>query len=150
MANEDLGVKRDCPECSARFYDLQKDPCLCPKCGNEFVPEVILKPRRPRPVDEVAEDQNKDDKESEEEEEADEAVAPLEAADEENAEIASKRKAGLDEDEDEDEPETEDDIPDLDDIEDVEIDENDDTLLDTGDDDDVEVLVSAKDKGADT
>ena len=26
LANEDLGTKQDCPECGARFYDLNNDP----------------------------------------------------------------------------------------------------------------------------
>ena len=28
-----LGRKWDCYECGAKFYDLQKDEPLCPKCG---------------------------------------------------------------------------------------------------------------------
>jgi uncharacterized protein (TIGR02300 family) len=42
------GTKRQCPECSTRFYDLQKDPVTCPHCGAEFEPESLLKARRPR------------------------------------------------------------------------------------------------------
>ena len=26
MSKPELGTKRDCPECGARFYDLTKDP----------------------------------------------------------------------------------------------------------------------------
>ena len=45
----DLGTKRICPSCSARFYDLQKRPIECPKCAFAFEPETLYKQRRPRP-----------------------------------------------------------------------------------------------------
>ena len=51
MVKPDLGVKRVCPSCGARFYDLQKRPIECPKCAFTFEPEALLKQRRPRPVD---------------------------------------------------------------------------------------------------
>jgi len=33
VARPELGKKHDCAECSARFYDLNKAPSVCPKCG---------------------------------------------------------------------------------------------------------------------
>ncbi|HLN40689.1 MAG TPA: TIGR02300 family protein, partial [Xanthobacteraceae bacterium] len=33
MAKPELGTKRLCASCSAKFYDLNKDPIHCPKCG---------------------------------------------------------------------------------------------------------------------
>ncbi len=36
MPNEEWGVKRLCPKCATRFYDLQKDPMTCPSCAEEF------------------------------------------------------------------------------------------------------------------
>lgn len=33
MASVDLGLKRTCVGCAAKFYDLGKNPALCPKCG---------------------------------------------------------------------------------------------------------------------
>jgi len=39
-----------CQSCGARFYDLAKDPILCPKCGAEFDPEAILKTKRAKPA----------------------------------------------------------------------------------------------------
>ncbi len=42
------GVKRICPSCTARFYDMKKDPIICPKCETEIDPEVITKSRRGR------------------------------------------------------------------------------------------------------
>lgn len=36
MPEEKWGVKRLCPKCATRFYDLQNDPMTCPSCGSEF------------------------------------------------------------------------------------------------------------------
>ncbi len=41
MAKEEWGVKRACPKCSVRFYDLQNDPMTCPSCGAEFSLESL-------------------------------------------------------------------------------------------------------------
>ena len=32
MAKPELGTKRLCGNCGAKFYDLNKDPIVCPKC----------------------------------------------------------------------------------------------------------------------
>lgn len=32
MAKAELGTKRLCANCGAKFYDLNKDPIVCPKC----------------------------------------------------------------------------------------------------------------------
>ena len=50
MANPEWGTKRICQSCSAKFYDLNRDPIVCPKCQTEFDPEAFLKTRRSRPV----------------------------------------------------------------------------------------------------
>lgn len=42
MVNAELGTKRTCPSCAARFYDLLKDPITCPKCGTSFIAHAIL------------------------------------------------------------------------------------------------------------
>ena len=42
MVSAELGTKRTCPNCAARFYDLLKDPITCPKCGTSFVAAAIL------------------------------------------------------------------------------------------------------------
>jgi len=44
------GTKRTCQNCSARFYDLNKSPIKCPKCGREHVREDFVKVRRGRGV----------------------------------------------------------------------------------------------------
>ena len=35
MAKPELGSKRVCVACSTRFYDLNKQPVICPKCSTE-------------------------------------------------------------------------------------------------------------------
>ena len=45
MPNEEWGVKRLCPKCSARFYDLKKDPMTCPICEHVFDLESLLNPK---------------------------------------------------------------------------------------------------------
>ena len=34
------GTKRVCQACDIRFYDLSRDPIVCPSCGVRYVPEV--------------------------------------------------------------------------------------------------------------
>ncbi|MGH6888168.1 MAG: TIGR02300 family protein [Rhizomicrobium sp.] len=51
LVKADLGTKRVCPSCSARFYDLRKRPIECPKCAFAFEPEALYKQRRPRPAE---------------------------------------------------------------------------------------------------
>jgi uncharacterized protein (TIGR02300 family) len=42
MPNEEWGVKRACPKCAVRFYDLQNDPMTCPSCGAEFTADSLM------------------------------------------------------------------------------------------------------------
>ena len=42
MVNAELGTKRTCPSCASRFYDLLKNPIVCPKCGVSFIAAAIL------------------------------------------------------------------------------------------------------------
>ena len=48
MAKPELGLKRQCMTCGARFYDLNRDPIICPKCGTPF--QAAPLPRAPAPV----------------------------------------------------------------------------------------------------
>ena len=50
MAQSDLGIKRICQACGARYFDLNKQSIACPACGTPFDPEAILKSRRARVV----------------------------------------------------------------------------------------------------
>jgi uncharacterized protein (TIGR02300 family) len=42
VVKAELGTKRTCPSCAARFYDLLKNPIVCPKCNANFVAASIL------------------------------------------------------------------------------------------------------------
>lgn len=62
MAKPEWGTKRTCPKCANRFYDLGKeDPTTCIACGNEWVPEPVLKSKQPLPYEEMKKDDKKDD-----------------------------------------------------------------------------------------
>ena len=83
LVKADLGTKRVCPSCSARFYDLQKRPIECPKCAFTFEPEALYKQRRPRPEPEKATgDQRAEEADTQEAEEV-EAAEVDESGDEE-------------------------------------------------------------------
>ncbi|MDR3517184.1 MAG: TIGR02300 family protein [Azospirillaceae bacterium] len=116
MAKAEWGTKRICPNCGARYYDLRKDPPVCPSCGTAFDPEALLKSRRTRPS--AAEEVKKapvvrDDEEVETElegaAEIDEAAAPDLAAgaeevvqdDEEDVLLEDASELGEDDDMDE-------------------------------------------------
>jgi uncharacterized protein (TIGR02300 family) len=45
VAKPDLGSKRQCQNCGAKFFDLNRDPILCPKCGSVF--QVVAATRAP-------------------------------------------------------------------------------------------------------
>ena len=47
MAKPELGTKRLCGNCGAKFYDLSKDPIVCPKCHT--VLELAAVSSRSRP-----------------------------------------------------------------------------------------------------
>ncbi len=113
MASLERGTKRQCLYCGTKFYDLNKDPILCPNCGKAFA--VIAA----KPVVRVV-------PESKEEE----TVHVDKAAVEAGAEVISL-----------DEAETEDDGDDIPDVEDVEVDDelggdDDDVFLEEDEDDD--------------
>jgi uncharacterized protein (TIGR02300 family) len=50
VVKPELGQKRVCTSCSAKFYDLNHDPIVCPKCGAVFDAAAAAKPRRVRAV----------------------------------------------------------------------------------------------------
>ena len=47
MAKPELGTKRLCAGCGAKYYDLNKDPITCPKCSTVY--EVAVAAPRGRP-----------------------------------------------------------------------------------------------------
>jgi uncharacterized protein (TIGR02300 family) len=51
MPKEEWGLKRVCPSCTSRFYDLRRDPMTCPSCGATFTVESLtaVRGKAPRP-----------------------------------------------------------------------------------------------------
>lgn len=47
MGKVDLGMKLSCESCGARFYDLNKQPAVCPKCGAKNSRPQVFRSRRP-------------------------------------------------------------------------------------------------------
>jgi uncharacterized protein (TIGR02300 family) len=48
VARPELGTKRLCASCGAKFYDLNHDPIVCPKCSTVFeVPVAPVRGGRP-------------------------------------------------------------------------------------------------------
>jgi len=125
VAKPELGTKRLCGSCGAKFYDLSKDPIVCPKCETVFHPVVYTTRSRPAearaPVAPLV-------PEAAEPEAADVELVSLEDAD---AESGGAKKAAGDVDVEEDEVEVADDGA------------EDDTFLETEDDegDDVSDIV---------
>ncbi|VAW20527.1 hypothetical protein MNBD_ALPHA12-707 [hydrothermal vent metagenome] len=106
MASFDRGTKRQCLHCAMKYYDLNRDPILCPGCGKPYQP----------PEDPVA---------SKSEDKADvakpdhdnvETVAPDPAAAAAGAKVVSFEDAETDTNATETEGE---DIPDVEDVEDI-------------------------------
>jgi uncharacterized protein (TIGR02300 family) len=58
VAKPELGTKRQCRSCGNRFYDLNRDPILCPKCGAVFQLHE-LKPILPEVGEVASEDDTK-------------------------------------------------------------------------------------------
>ena len=44
----DLGHKRTCPHCGAKYYDFYQDELECPQCGKSIEAVNITKPKRGR------------------------------------------------------------------------------------------------------
>jgi uncharacterized protein (TIGR02300 family) len=63
MPKDEWGVKRVCPHCSSRFYDLRTDPMTCPVCGTTFALEslTMAKPKALRPEKVKPEPEDVDD-----------------------------------------------------------------------------------------
>jgi uncharacterized protein (TIGR02300 family) len=55
MTRPELGTKRLCGHCGAKFYDLHHSPITCPKCGTVLAtPDVNSSRNRPKPGREPA------------------------------------------------------------------------------------------------
>jgi uncharacterized protein (TIGR02300 family) len=50
VAKPELGTKRLCGSCGAKFYDLNKDPIVCPKCNTVVALAALTARSRPEPA----------------------------------------------------------------------------------------------------
>ena len=50
MAKPELGTKRLCGNCAAKFYDLNKDPIVCPKCHTVLTLAAVTSRSRAEPA----------------------------------------------------------------------------------------------------
>jgi len=48
VAKPEWGTKRICLSCGARFYDMHRDPIVCPACGSTVDLTAQSRPRRSR------------------------------------------------------------------------------------------------------
>jgi len=97
VAKPELGTKRLCPHCGAKFYDLANNPIVCPKCGS-VVEVTAVSPRgRPEAAAARAPAAVPDEVEAPETQEAE--LVPLEEADAEatGAKVVSTDEADEDE-----------------------------------------------------
>ena len=97
MTKPELGAKHTCQNCGAKYYDLNRTPIVCPRCGTPL--EAVTARPRPQPVAKPAEVAAKEPAVVDKAE-----VVSLVEADEEAAESGKvKVAAGADGDDDEEE-----------------------------------------------
>jgi uncharacterized protein (TIGR02300 family) len=49
VVKPELGAKRQCQNCGTKFFDLSRDPIICPKCGTVFQVTALAR-SAPRPA----------------------------------------------------------------------------------------------------
>lgn len=135
MAKPELGAKRTCQSCGSKYYDLMRDPIVCPKCGATFVATVVVssaamarsaRAESRKPVRAPEEDEPVEAVDADEENEA----ISLEDADDEVASPVKKAAPDVDADDDEEVDDSDDD------------DDDDETFLepDEGDEDVTDII----------
>ena len=83
MVDPKLGTKRVCEACGAKFYDLNKSPAICPKCGHVYDPAAAMPTGEPvRDIAPMAEEKETDDDALEDD---DDALSLEDMAEEETA-----------------------------------------------------------------
>ncbi|TLP46067.1 MULTISPECIES: TIGR02300 family protein [Cohaesibacter] len=83
MARPELGTKRVCLECGAKYYDLNRDPITCPKCGTIFEMDT------PKPAEVAEVEEQEDEVVAESDDAAEEAGAEVISLEDADAEQAS-------------------------------------------------------------
>jgi len=61
VAKPELGTKRLCPSCGAKYYDLMRDPITCPKCGTIFETVTTTRAVKAAKVEETQEEDDEDE-----------------------------------------------------------------------------------------
>jgi len=91
VAKPELGIKRICPNCGTKYYDLNRNPIVCPKCGTVFEAAAVTARARPAPPKPAPEEEVEvvADKEAE--------FVSLEEADDEAADSGAVKVEGDDE-----------------------------------------------------
>ena len=84
MVKAELGTKRVCVACNTRFYDLMKQPAICPKCGTEQPADM---PRPLRSAGPVPQEEKRAKKPAPAAEDADIDTEPPEAEDESDEDV---------------------------------------------------------------
>ncbi|WP_417768022.1 TIGR02300 family protein [Stappia sp.] len=112
VAKPELGTKRLCGGCGAKYYDLNRDPITCPKCGTVFVLSQAMRVKAAAKAAAVEEDEDDDV-------EAEDDGAELVSLEEADAETEGDAAVSVDADDDEE------DIDDDDSVDDVFIDDED-------------------------
>jgi uncharacterized protein (TIGR02300 family) len=46
VAKAEWGMKRLCPSCGTRYYDMKKKTPVCPSCNTAYDAELVMKARR--------------------------------------------------------------------------------------------------------
>ena len=120
------GFKRICASCATRFYDFNKDPILCPKCGAEFTGVVKIRTRRGKAVVDDVKAKPEEEDEVEKADGDDTTVSLSDVEDDENAAVDDEEEEtggdlDLDDLDDDEDGEDDEDLEDLD--EDLEIEE---------------------------
>lgn len=56
MTHPKMGNKHICANCGARFFDMNKNPAICPKCGTQVGGDTPQAEEAPAPDEDVVED----------------------------------------------------------------------------------------------
>ena len=98
MAKPELGTKRICPNCGAKYYDLNHHPIICPRCGTPFEATAASIKARAQAAAAPPEPEE-DEEEVVIEPIADAELIPLEDADEEIADTGTVKIEGEEDEE---------------------------------------------------
>jgi predicted RNA-binding Zn-ribbon protein involved in translation (DUF1610 family) len=102
LGKVELGEKLTCSSCGARYYDLNKAPAECPKCGTENERPKTFRTKRadttPKPVKKAPEPKKKEAEDDEDIEDIDD-IDDIETDDDDDDDLIDDDE-DLDEDDD--------------------------------------------------